>query len=65
MYEITLDPTCWTNSIANRCFVICVPEEGYGLFVYLDHPGSTMRLELVSTALTEAFETWWAGGALG
>lgn len=50
----------WVVSAAGAC-----PEDGYGLFVYLDHPGSTMRLELVSTALVDAFENWWAGGTLG
>jgi len=55
----TLQDKGWVVSAAGA-----TPEEGYGLFVYLDHPGSNMRLELVSTALMEAFERWWAGGSL-
>ncbi|MFA7586546.1 MAG: VOC family protein [Novosphingobium sp.] len=42
------------------------PEDGYGLFVYLQPPGGGLLVELVSTELQPVFASWWAGeGSLG
>jgi hypothetical protein len=40
------------------------PDENYGLFAYLEHAHSHLLLELVSTELRPALESWWAGGSL-
>ncbi|HZU65216.1 MAG TPA: VOC family protein [Novosphingobium sp.] len=40
------------------------PEDGYGLFTYLQPAAGGMVIEIVSQALQPAFARWWAGGPL-
>ena len=37
------------------------PEDGYGVFSYLQPPGGGMVVELVNAAALPSFELWWAG----
>jgi catechol 2,3-dioxygenase-like lactoylglutathione lyase family enzyme len=40
------------------------PEDGYGLFAYLEPASGGMRVELVSDTLVEPFQRWFRGEGL-
>jgi hypothetical protein len=50
----------WTLRIAQQA-----PEDGYGVFTYVQPPGSQMLVELVWSAVKPMFDRWFAGGPLG
>ncbi len=40
------------------------PDDGFGAYTYVQPPGSSMLVELVTSAARPRFEQWWAGGRL-